>query len=158
MATTKEQRSDETAESDDVSELYIVDSSTVRKKDFVILSERPCKILEISMTGVGKHGHRKLHLVGQDVFTGKKYEDLVPVPHNMNIPQMVYMDYQLINISDDNFLTLLAENGDIREDIKMPAGDLRKSLRADFTADKDLVCTVLKIGDEVGVVAFKENE
>ena len=31
---------------------------------------RPCKIVEMSTSKTGKHGHAKVHLVALDIFTG----------------------------------------------------------------------------------------
>jgi len=53
---------------------------------------------------------------------------------------------QLTDISDDGFLTLMADNGDLREDLKVPDGDLGETLRSDFDSGKDLlVSTILSI-------------
>jgi translation elongation factor P/translation initiation factor 5A len=31
---------------------------------------RPCKIVEMSTSKTGKHGHAKVHMVALDIFTG----------------------------------------------------------------------------------------
>lgn len=121
-----------------------------------MLKGRPCKIVEMSTSKTGKHGHAKVHLVGIDIFTGKKYEDICPSTHNMDVPHVKREDYQLTDI-DDGFLVLMNDGGDLREDLKIPEGDLGTQLRAEFDAGKELVCTVLKSCNEETVIAIKNN-
>jgi len=46
---------------------------------------------------------------------------------------------QLTDISDDGYLCLMADNGDLREDLKVPDGELGAQLRTDFEAGKELL-------------------
>lgn len=70
--------------------------SALRKNGFVVIKNRPCKIVDMSTSKTGKHGHAKVHLVALDIFTGKKLEDLCPSTHNMDVPVVKRSEYTLV--------------------------------------------------------------
>jgi translation initiation factor 5A len=70
--------------------------SALRKNGFVVIKNRPCKIVDMSTSKTGKHGHAKVHLVAIDIFTGKKLEELCPSTHNMDVPNVTRKEYQLV--------------------------------------------------------------
>ncbi len=70
--------------------------SALRKNGFVVIKNRPCKIVDMSTSKTGKHGHAKVHLVAIDIFTGKKLEDLSPSTHNMDVPVVKRNEYTLV--------------------------------------------------------------
>jgi len=140
------------------STVYPAQCSSLRKNGFVVIKGRPCKIVEMSTSKTGKHGHAKVHMVGIDLFTGKKYEDICPSTHNMDVPNVKRVDYQLCDISEDGFLSLLLENGDIRDDIKAPEeGSLANEIKERFEKGDDMLLTVLGAMGEEQVIAVKSS-
>lgn len=68
----------------------------------------------------------------------------------MDVPHVKREDYQLTDISDDGFLSLMSDNGDLREDLRVPDGEVGVQLRSEYDNGKDILCTVLKsCGEEV---------
>ncbi|XP_072349305.1 eukaryotic translation initiation factor 5A-1-like [Scyliorhinus torazame] len=117
---------------------YPVQCSALRKNGHVVLKGRPCKIVDMSTSKTGKHGHAKVHLVGIDLFTGKKYEDICPSTHNMDVPNIRRSDYQLIGILD-GYLSLLGDSGEVRDDLKVPDSDLGKDIEQRYNGGEETV-------------------
>eukprot|EP00834_Sanchytrium_tribonematis_P001852 NODE_48_length_31852_cov_1.054168.p19 type:complete len:156 gc:universal NODE_48_length_31852_cov_1.054168:28938-29405(+) len=139
------------------SKTYPMQASALRKNGFVVIKGRPCKIVDMSTSKTGKHGHAKIHMVAVDIFTGKKYEDITPSTANMDVPHVSRSEYTLIDIdTDDGFLSLMEANGDTKDDIKLPTDDLGKTLQADFDNGKEILVTVVASMGEEAVVSYKE--
>ncbi|KAL8660321.1 MAG: hypothetical protein Q9202_006663 [Teloschistes flavicans] len=129
--------------------------SALRKNGFVVIKSRPCKIVEMSTSKTGKHGHAKVHLVAIDIFTGKKLEDLCPSTHNMDVPNVSRKEYQLLDVSEDGFLSLMADDGATKDDVKIPDGEVGEKIDKLFKIDeKDTNVIVLtSMGEEVAIEA-----
>merc|ERR1712241_122745 len=136
---------------------YPMQCSALRKNGFVMIKGRPCKIVEMSTSKTGKHGHAKVHMVALDIFTGKKLEDICPSTHNMDVPNVKRVDFQLLDVSDDGFLSIMDDTGNTRDDIRCPEGTVGEECRAAIADGRDIMCTVLKACGEECVIATKTN-
>jgi len=135
---------------------YPVQCSTLRKNGFVMIKGRPCKVMEMSTSKTGKHGHAKVHLVGLDIFTNKKYEDLCPSTHNIDVPNVNRSDFQLIDISDDGFVTLMNDKGDTRDDLRVPEGEMGQKIKDEYGRDDNtVIVTVMSAVGEEAIIACK---
>ena len=134
---------------------YPQQCSALRKNGYVMLKNRPCKIMEMSTSKTGKHGHAKVHMVGIDIFTGKKHEDICPSTHNMNVPNVKRVEYSLIDIDNEGYVSLMDDSSDTRSDIKLPEGDLGQEIRAKFESGEGLKVTVLQALGEEAIMSYK---
>lgn len=134
------------------SETFPRQCSALRKNGYVMLKKHPCKIVEMSTSKTGKHGHAKVHLTGIDIFTGNKYEDICPSTHNMDVPNVTRKDYQVHFIDEDGYMTLMDDCCEQRSDLKVPCGCLGEDIKSKFEKDEQILVTVLKaVGQEVAV-------
>ncbi|KAL6940024.1 translation initiation factor eIF5A [Hanseniaspora vineae] len=134
---------------------YPLQCSALRKNGFVVIKGRPCKIIDMSTSKTGKHGHAKVHLVATDIFTGKKLEDLSPSTHNMEVPVVKREEYQLLDI-DDGFLSLMTMDGETKDDVRAPEGELGDNLQAAFDEARDINVTIISAMGEEAAISFKD--
>merc|ERR1719216_36644 len=94
------------------SDVYPTQAGEIRKGSHIMIKGHPCKVAELSTSKTGKHGHAKAHIVALDIFTSKKYEDLCPTSHNVEVPFVKRTEYQCLS-ADPNTgeVSLLTESG-----------------------------------------------
>ncbi|XP_071722618.1 mitotic checkpoint protein BUB3.3-like [Rutidosis leptorrhynchoides] len=139
------------------SKTYPQQAGTIRKNGYIVIKNRPCKVVEVSTSKTGKHGHAKCHFVGIDIFNGKKLEDIVPSSHNCDVPHVTRTEYQLIDISEDGFVSLLTDNGGTKDDLRLPTDEsLLSQIKDGFAEGKDLVVSVMFSMGEEQINALKD--
>ena len=142
------------------STVFPMEAGQIRKGGFIVIKGHPCKVADVSTSKTGKHGHAKCNFTAIDIFTNKKYEDIVPSTHATNVPFVTRKEYSLLDISSDDFCSLLnEENGETREDIKLPEipEGFNREIQAAFDAGKTLIVTVLGAMDHEQIVSMKED-
>ena len=104
------------------SQTYQQQAGSIKRGSYVMLKGHPCKIVEVTTFSPGKHGHAKAHMVGQDIFTGKKYEETSQTSHHMDVPVVTKVEYPLMNLNAETLaVSLLQENGELKIDLNLPA-------------------------------------
>ena len=86
----------------------------------MMIKGKPCKVLSISVSKTGKHGHAKCNFLAVDIFTGKKLEDMVPSTHGTTVPIVKRVEWDILDITDEDFFSLTNDSGDVKEDLKLP--------------------------------------
>jgi len=102
------------------SETIPMEAGQVKKGGFIMIKGRPCKVINISVSKTGKHGHAKCNFTATDIFTGKKLEDMVPSTHGTTVPIVNKTEWEIIDISEDGELTLMDEGGNQKVDVNLP--------------------------------------
>jgi len=124
-----------------------------------MIKGKPCKVLSISVSKTGKHGHAKCNFLATDIFTGKKLEDMVPSSHGTTVPVVVRNDWEIIDIGDDDELTLMDEGGNQKTDVNLPSvpENMAQEIRDMWAEGENQVQVTVQaaVGIEQ-VVAFKK--
>ncbi|KAJ2893095.1 translation initiation factor eIF5A [Coemansia aciculifera] len=138
-----------------VSTTYPLQCSSLRKHAFVVIKGYPCKIIDITTSKTGKHGHAKICYIGIDIFTGRKYEDVSPTNHYVDVPNVSHAEFTVINI-DGNYLSLMDDAGEKNENVKVPERELGDKIKAEFAEGKKLLVTILKAMGMEAAISYRE--
>ena len=63
-------------------------ASDCRQGSFLMIKGHPCKIVAMSTSKTGKHGHAKCKFMATDIFDGTKHEMIETSTHNVSIPNV----------------------------------------------------------------------
>jgi translation initiation factor 5A len=134
-----------------------IEAGAARKGGFLVIKGRPCKIVDMSKAKVGKHGAAKCAFTGIDIFNGKKLECIAPASAGLSQPIVERNEYEMCDISDDDFVTLMDAGGNMREDIKVPDDpETAKKLRARMDEGITTMVTVLKAMGAEQIIDMKD--
>ncbi|CAG7851255.1 Eukaryotic translation initiation factor 5A {ECO:0000256/RuleBase:RU362005} Short=eIF-5A {ECO:0000256/RuleBase:RU362005} [Serendipita indica DSM 11827] len=78
-----------------------------------------------------------------------------PLPTTWMSPMSTVLNCSFVNI-DDGFLNLMTSDGQAKDDVKVPEGDLGKDIQAAFDDGKDLLVTIVSAMGEEQAMSFKE--
>jgi len=140
----------------------------VKKGSHVMAKGHPCKVISVSVSKTGKHGHAKAKITALDVFTGKKYVEICPTSHNMTSPVLHRSEWMLTDIvMPQGGMTLMGPGGDMREDLDLPrdtggqfteiSNDCMKRFK-EVPDGKAVFCVILKAMQSEQVVDIMVKE
>ena len=136
---------------------YPVQAGAVKKGGHIMIKGRPCKVVDISTSKTGKHGHAKAHFVAIDIFTGKKCEELCPSSHNIDVPNVTRSEYQVLDAQEgEDYISLMDADGNSKDDLRFPDNyELVTGIIEKFNEGVEdvFVTTINAMGEEM-IVSF----
>ena len=93
-------------------------ASSLKKGSYIMLQGFPCIVRDYTSAKTGKHGGTKIHFFGEDIFTGKRKEEIIGSGENADVPTVKRTEYIVCDIADD-YLNLMDESGESKDDIKV---------------------------------------
>lgn len=61
----------------------------------------------------------------------------------MDVPNVLRNEYQLLDISDDGFLSLMSDDGETKDDVKLPDGEVGDKITKLFKTEEKDTSTLL---------------
>lgn len=124
-----------------------------------MLTDQPCKIIELAVSKPGKHGTAKVCMTGTNIFTGKKIQFIFGTAETVMVPLVKKAELEVADIADDNYVSLVLPNNSLKEDVKLPVDrDEAKKLKEAFEKNKDestVYFTIIKACGQEKIIAAR---
>ena len=133
----------------------------LKKGDFVMCGDKPCKITGISHAKPGKHGAAKAIIKGQNLLDGKTVEKSYGTGEQVDCPLIRRKEYLILGLEDDDVLSLLDDDGNQKEDVSMPEKmhlEVGKLIRDMLDDDKQVLVQVTTVLYTEMVTAAREDK
>jgi translation elongation factor P/translation initiation factor 5A len=129
---------------------------SLKKGSIAMLKDRPCKILEISISKVGKHGSAKAIVKGSDIITDKIIVTSSTTTSPVWIPLVEKKLFTLVDIEEKGYLELQDESG-IIYNYKVNCEDVNYTFIIDNKEKHNLLITILFVLDEHRLIDARIN-
>jgi len=126
----------------------------------MMIKGKACKVLSISVSKTGKHGHAKCNFQAVDIFTGKKLEDMVPSSHGTTVPVVTRTEWEIIDIGDEDEVTLMDEAGNQKTDVNLPSvpAEMAQDIRDAWAeGENQVTCSVQAAIGLEQIISFKKE-
>jgi len=96
MVHDEQQQQQQQQQEEDQGQVQFLDPNLIKRGDYLLMHESAiCKVMEINKSKPGKHGSAKISIVGIDVFTSKKHEELYAGSRKAEVPEVKKFDLEL---------------------------------------------------------------
>ncbi len=101
----------------------------------------------------------KVRIVGKDIFNDTVHETVVPTSQTLRVPIVTKTTYTLVDIindtiNNDRYVTMMDDNGNIREDLKIET-DLYNKLEQHLDKDNIILLTCMASMKNEKIIDFK---
>jgi len=80
-------------------EKKLLEVTSVKKGDTIILDDAPCKITDTATSRPGKHGHAKVNITAVGILDGKKRNVVMPGHDKVEAPIIEKKSAQVLSVS-----------------------------------------------------------
>lgn len=141
----------------------LTEAGRAKPGSLVMIKDMPCKVTAFSTAKPGKHGSAKAMLTGKDIFTDKQYEESFGTGDMIPKPIVSKTEMNCIDVTEDGFLSLMQEDGEMKEDIKLPQEEhlssIAKRIKEILEAGKkECLVTVQKWGEREQAILVREGQ
>jgi translation initiation factor 5A len=145
-------------------------ASNIKKGSFMILKNRPCKVIEVKTSKTGKHGHAKCNITGTCVLTGNKCNEVHPASHNvtefkLDKAEFMVMSAELVDPMNNTSLydisVLDEDNNELKFRNKPESSDCKGKDAAEAiiaNSDKSYTITVIRAPVQISENEFFDEE
>ncbi|MFB6088157.1 MAG: translation initiation factor IF-5A [Candidatus Aenigmatarchaeota archaeon] len=74
----------------------------LREGNYVLIDDKICKIMDITTSAPGKHGHKQYRIKGRDIINGKKYEFVESSDGDVDVPIIDKRTGQVLSVSSNS--------------------------------------------------------
>eukprot|EP00933_Yihiella_yeosuensis_P004726 TRINITY_DN10912_c0_g1_i1.p1 TRINITY_DN10912_c0_g1~~TRINITY_DN10912_c0_g1_i1.p1 ORF type:complete len:159 (-),score=41.25 TRINITY_DN10912_c0_g1_i1:131-607(-) len=130
--------------------------SALKKPGYAMIKGMPCKLSDIiQKPKATANGNDKLHLIGNHIFTGKKYEDILNLTAGfsglLDVPVVKTSEYVVMDVdAKTGALSLLTEEGEAKDDANLAKAENGK----DFDEVGMQVCKLFMDGESIKVTVM----
>ena len=128
----------------------------------IMIKGHACKVVNFSTAKTGKHGAAKAMVTGIDIFSASKYECTFSTTDNVDAPIIVRKEYTLNYIDDEGFMSLMTDQGELKEDLKLPEEEWLKDVATRAKeileeAKKECLVSVISSMGQEKLISVKEG-
>ena len=141
-----------------------VQTSTIKKGSYMIIKDRPCKVLSVSTSKPGKHGSAKCNISAVDIFTGKRIDEISQAHATVQKPNVYRKEYEVTYVDEDldDTIDVLDETVNETVSFKIPVEqrDSIKEMYDTLQGDEAVLVTILSCPckeDEVKVEKWEKK-